>query len=201
MANERSTKLAVFFPGIGYTIEKPLLHYSRKLTAENGYEIRTISYSGFPDSIRGDRNKMEESFRIALSQAEDALSDVDISKYDDILFFGKSIGTIVAAKIAADSKAGNHIRFVLYTPLDDTFSFPLRKAIAFTGSDDPWVGKEKSQIEKLCRERDIPCRIIAGGNHSLETGDTMRDIENIRIVMGDTESFVKGRKSLDNFKI
>ena len=31
-------KLAVFFPGIGYTADKPLLYYSRKLAAELDYE-------------------------------------------------------------------------------------------------------------------------------------------------------------------
>ena len=32
-------KLAVFFPGIGYTVDKPLMHYSRRLAANAGFEI------------------------------------------------------------------------------------------------------------------------------------------------------------------
>ena len=31
-------KAAVFFPGIGYHCDKPLLYYSRKLSQECGYE-------------------------------------------------------------------------------------------------------------------------------------------------------------------
>ena len=31
-------KLVVFFPGIGYHCDKPLLYYSRKLAQEYGYE-------------------------------------------------------------------------------------------------------------------------------------------------------------------
>ena len=40
-------KLAVFFPGIGYHCDKPLLYYSRKLAQECGYEetIATV-YKG-----------------------------------------------------------------------------------------------------------------------------------------------------------
>lgn len=32
-------KIAVLFPGIGYTCDKPLLYYSAKLAAEKGYEV------------------------------------------------------------------------------------------------------------------------------------------------------------------
>ena len=33
-------KLAVIFPGIGYTAYKPLLYYSRRIAANFGYEIK-----------------------------------------------------------------------------------------------------------------------------------------------------------------
>ena len=191
MPKKENKKLAVFFPGIGYTADKPLLHYCRKLAVENSYEILIISYSGFPEKIQGDREKMTESFRIALSQAEEMLSETDLSRYEDILFVGKSIGTIVAAKIASESSAKERIRFILYTPLDDTFAFPQGESIAFTGNDDPWVGREKSRIPEICKEKNIPCHIIEGGNHSLECGDALKDIENIRIVKEETERFIK----------
>ena len=94
-------KLAVFFPGIGYTVDKPLLHYSRKLVTDAGYEVKLLPYSGFPQKVKGDRDKMLESYRIALAQSEEMLSDIDFSDYNSVLFVGKSIGTIVAAEIAA----------------------------------------------------------------------------------------------------
>lgn len=42
-------KLAIFFPGIGYHCDKPLLYYARKLTQECGYEesiLLSYSYDG-----------------------------------------------------------------------------------------------------------------------------------------------------------
>jgi len=38
------SKLAVFFPGIGYTADKSLLHYSRRIAADHGYQIRIMDY-------------------------------------------------------------------------------------------------------------------------------------------------------------
>ena len=184
-------RISVFFPGIGYTVDKPLMHYSRRLLAGLGYEIRLLPYGGFPPKIKGDAGRMEESFRIALDQSEKMLSDVRWDVCDDILFVGKSIGTAVAAKIASESPVKDRIRLVLYTPLEETFLFSFGEAIAFTGTDDPWVGKEKSRIPALCRERQIPCHRIPGGNHSLESGDVHKDIQALLQIMEKTEQFVR----------
>ena len=184
-------KLAVFFPGIGYTVDKPLLYYSRKLAASAGYDIRLLPYTGFPNKILGDRSRMRESYEIALTQTKDMLADVDFDAYDDILFIGKSIGTAVATEYAAQVK--KHVRFVLYTPLEETFLFPIGEGIVFTGLDDPWVGKENSRIEALCIENCIPCTLIPSGNHSLETGNVQVDIENLQMIMKLTEEYVDSK--------
>lgn len=183
-------KLAVIFPGIGYTADKPLLHYSRRIAADLGYEIRIMGYTGFPPKIRGDRNRMEQSFQVALEQSVEMLSDVDLSVYEDILFIGKSIGTIAAAKIASESQAKDRIRLVLYTPLEDTFSFDFGDAIVFTGDDDPWVGRDKSQILSICAKREIPCTLVPYANHSLETKDPFMDLKMLFRIMKETERFI-----------
>lgn len=132
---------------------------------------------------------MEESYRLALAQAKEMLSDTDFSEYDQILFVGKSIGTIVAAEIAAELSVKERIHYVLYTPLEDTFSFPLEDAIVFTGSADPWV--PEGAIPKLCLERGIPCHIISEANHSLETEHVKDDLENLQKIMKKTRKFIR----------
>jgi phosphoglycolate phosphatase len=89
--------LACLFPGIGYTCDKPLLYYSRKLLKELGWEVLPVSYTGFPDKVRDDPEKKRLCVKIAMEQAEEALRDIDWKQYDDILFIGKSVGTVVSA--------------------------------------------------------------------------------------------------------
>lgn len=194
-------KLAVLFPGIGYTNDKPLMYYSRRIAGEHDYEILPIAYSGFPKKVKGDRKRMEESFSIALTQAEQRLAEVDLCSYDDVLFIGKSIGTIVAAKIASESQAKEKIRLVLYTPLPDTFSFPFGKAIVFTGTDDPWVGKEKSPVYGICVKKGIPCTLISYANHSLESHDSFQDMKELYRIMKETERFIMRDKENHEGKI
>ncbi len=186
-------KLAVLFPGIGYTVDRPLLHFSRRIAENLGYEIKPLPYSGFPGNVRGDRQKMVECYELAMSQAGEMLADTDWEAYDEILFIGKSVGTIVAAVLAAEHTAKERIRQVIYTPLEDTFSVPVRDGVVFTGSGDPWVGGAASRIPALCAEQGLPCFVIPGGNHSLETGSWQRDLENLRSVLDETEAFLRGR--------
>ena len=186
------SKLAVFFPGIGYTADKPLLHYSRRIAAELGYEIRLVNYGGFPLHVFGDSDKMTECYRIALRQAQEMLADVDWNAYDDILFIGKSVGTSISAWIASKNAARSRIRQVLFTPLEETFTFPTDRAIVFTGTNDPWVGGADSRVTALCEKRGIPCVQIPGGDHSLETSDITRDIRSLQSIMEAVETFLRG---------
>lgn len=187
----RKKKLAVFFPGVGYTKDKPLLYYSRKLAAMYGYQEVVLEYSGFPEKRPGDPDRMKQMFQIAYEQSLEGLKGVDFSSVEDILFVGKSIGTIAAAKIASDSSLKDRIRLVLYTPLERTFLYSFGKAVVFTGMDDPWVGRKGSRIPALCSERGIPCHIIPEGNHSLECGDIDRDIGTLREILRKAELFIK----------
>ena len=186
-------KLAVFFPGIGYTADKPLMYFSRRIAVAHGCDILIMDYKGFPPKIMGDRGRMEQSFQIALEQAEAKLSGTDLDAYDDILFVGKSIGTAVAAKIASESPARDKIRMVIYTPLEETFAFDFGDAIAFTGDADPWVGKEKSRIFSICESRGIPCSLIPYANHSLESSDVFTDMKELYRIMKETERFILQR--------
>ena len=93
-------KLAVFFPGIGYHNDKPLLYYSQKLAKEFGFECIKVNYNGFASGIKSNKEKMKEALEIAYSQTEPLLAAVDWSKYSDIIFISKSIGTAVAAQYA-----------------------------------------------------------------------------------------------------
>lgn len=140
---------------------------------------------------------MVESFYLAYNQSMEMLADVDLTAYEEVLFIGKSVGTIVAAKIASESPAKDRIRLILYTPLDDTFSFDLGEAIVFTGDDDPWVGKEKNRIFALCEERMIPCTVIPNANHSLESKDVFADMKELYRLMEETKRWIESREQAE----
>ena len=66
--------IAVFFPGIGYHCDKPLLYFSRELAREAGYrEIVNVNYAYRGGDIRGTPEKMRAAGLALFAQTEDAL--------------------------------------------------------------------------------------------------------------------------------
>ncbi|MBQ6374130.1 MAG: alpha/beta hydrolase [Clostridia bacterium] len=181
-----ATKLAVLFPGIGYHCDKPLLYYSAKLARAAGYAVLPVPYGGFPEKVRGDADKLRACMEIAWSQAEALLGAVDWAGRRDILFIGKSIGTVVAARYAQER--GIEVRSVLLTPLGETFRFVRGSAVAFHGTADPWA--ETDAVVAACRQRGIPLWLTEGANHSLETGDVSRDVRTLAETVARIGAFI-----------
>lgn len=185
---QEKPKIAVLFPGIGYTCDRSLLYFSGKLAAAAGYEILTVPYRDFLQGVKGNRSKMEASFYSAIEQTETILKDVDWAAYGDILFIGKSIGTIVASAYA--KQHGLQVRSLLFTPLKDTFQFLDKgaEAAAFHGTADSWA--ETDEIVSSCEEKGIALHLTEHANHSLETGDVLKDLDTLNRAMHIVKGFV-----------
>ncbi len=176
-------------PGIGYHCEKPLLYYLSKLARTEGYEVLALRFSDFPDGAKGNEEKMRAAAEHAFSQSAEQLALTDLSRYDDIVLVGKSIGT--EAALAFREKHGIRAKAVLLTPLEMTFSHDTGNCIAFHGTSDQWA--KTSEIERLCVERSVPLYEYDGANHSVETGDVFRDLGYLRDIIAKTERFMSGQ--------
>lgn len=194
-------KLAVYFPGVGYHCDKPLLYYARKVAAACGFDQHiTLSYTTQIRDLLGNPINMKAAFLELYEQAESALDKTAAfsqqsgvaSCCDEILFISKSVGTAIAARYASEHNLP--CRHILYTPLAETFAFHPRNGIAFTGTADPWVNT--AVIRQQCQEHQIPFFLYENANHSLETGDVFRNLDIIKEVMQKTEEFI--RKGIGN---
>ena len=115
------------------------------------------------------------------------LAAADWDDCRDILFIGKSIGTVVASRYAAEK--GLDVRSVLLTPLRETFDFVRGRAVAFHGTADPWA--ETGGIVAACAAGGIPLWLTEGANHSLETGDVLRDVRTLEETMARIDAFMR----------
>lgn len=185
-ADKNAPKLAVVFPGIGYTADKPLLYYTSRLARKHGYQIQTVSYGSLPENVKGDPKKMKQAFDLALEQTERSLGSIDWNSYGSILFISKSIGTVISSAYA--SRHDLTVKSILFTPLAETFSFPLAGSIAFHGTADPWA--ETNSIRELATQKDVPLFLTQNANHSLETGDVLTDIFILKTTMERVQRFI-----------
>lgn len=185
--------LMVIFPGLGYTCDRPLLYYARKLASNAGYDTcHTVEYGHIDKTgLIGNKEKMLEVYKKIKVDADKSLADIDFLQYENILFISKSIGTAVASSFAkelADKGVKVPIKHVLYTPLEQTFVFHPSNAIAFTGTNDPWCNTD--EVISLAKKENIPIYVYEDANHSLETGDVSKDLDNLKNVMELTNKFI-----------
>ena len=170
-SDKSAPKLAVIFPGIGYTADKPLLYYASRLARHYGYQILAVSYGTLPENVKGDHAKMKQAFELS---------------YGSILFISKSIGTVIASAYA--SRHNIKGKSILFTPLTDTFSFARPGSIAFHGTADPWA--ETDSIRTLAEQKEVPLFLTPNANHSLETGDVQADLSIIKATMEHVNRFI-----------
>ncbi len=179
-----SKKIAVIFPGMGYHCDKPLLYYSKKIAAKNEYEVIELNYDFEYEVHKSDKEKV---FEDAYSKAVEILSEVDFSAYSRIVFIGKSIGTVVAAKYNIDYDVVAEL--IIFTPVPETFAF-IQNAdcIIFHGSNDPMC--DTDIVVDYCEENCLTYGVIPKANHSLETGNVIEDIETVKNVMSTVEKIL-----------
>ena len=183
-------KLAVILPGMGYTKDKPLLYYSGKILANQGYEICNISFTDLPKKIQGNLALILKAADMAYGQVVEQLKDIDFSRYEDVLFIGKSIGTIASSRYIREYAP--QARQIWYTPLQATFeqdrNIDPKRVLAFIGNADPWSDVE--MIRKTAAALQLELHVYDGCNHSLESPDVDKNIGIIREVMKRTKEFV-----------
>ena len=189
---KESSKIAVIFPGLGYTPDKPVLYYARKLALQNGYEVLNIGYKmpwSIPE-IKNNPDKMGQAIDLFTEQAMEQLANTNFGDYSKVLFIGKSIGTAVAAKV--DRELGVYADHLVFTPVPMTFDdLDGDRSVVFHGLSDPWC--DNKAVDKAAKKLGFDCFLYPDANHSLECGDANRDIELLSEVMKKVEEILAMR--------
>ena len=187
-----SSYIAVLFPGVGYTTHKPLLYYSAKLMQSYDYKPCYLSYEHMPKYVGSDKELMRQAIESGYADTEKTLEGLNLSEYERVIFIGKSIGTIIAAKYAKEHNI-DAVQ-IWYTPLIDAFTYADTadndRIVVFIGDRDQWsdVGK----VKKTADEKGIKLYSYLDCNHSLESDDVFNNMNILKDVMARTDEFVKG---------
>lgn len=183
--NQSNThKLMVLFPGMGYTCDKPLLHYAKAYGFRDGYDILCINYG----TMTFDKTKVLSSIAPAYDIAKEALNKINTNKYEHILFISKSLGTVVAGRLSKEYTMD--IQNIFLTPLKETIPYmDNSEDVTISGEHDPMIThKDLLQICKL----PITSFIFPNANHSLEVeDDPMQSIVCLRNVAIIYEKHIK----------
>ncbi|MBO4395304.1 MAG: GNAT family N-acetyltransferase [Eubacterium sp.] len=171
--------ILLLFPGVRYSVDCPLLYYTRVSYSYAGYDIVPIDDYGVRDS--DDLTAFSEQAVKALSKR---LSDISFDDYERVVFAEKSVGTVIGPMLE-EALSLNNVNHIIYTPLDATFAFfkPGRRIIGVAaGTDDKHI--EMKALRSACKKLSIPLVEIKNTGHRLEGGkDVTKDIGNVAQVI------------------
>lgn len=165
---QKSNTLAVIMPGIGYTLDRPLMDYSKKLALELGYDVLSIEY-GF-QIVRKDLN-VEEDIQYVINESMDIFKAALNKNYKQIVFISKSIGTIIHTSLC--NEASNYeVKNIYLTPINETMKVGIKEnSLVVSGTNDPLISKET--IEEIRKIKGVNIVEVKHGDHSLNIQDNV----------------------------
>lgn len=158
-------KLLVTFPGRNYSTSKPLLYYGERVFGMRGYDIISLDYDRY---LKCDKDDIEGLIAEAIPIVFRKLKTIDFSKYDDVVFLSKSIGTAIAG--AVEERLGILARHIYLTPVAPALRFMRSgKGIVIAGKEDRFLDSKRLKI--FCVSEDIALKQFDDVGHSLEYTD------------------------------
>ncbi len=194
MLNEHSERLAIMFPGYGYTCQGPLLYYTTQVLLDAGYDVLQIHYSY--DSDEKLAAMTQDAQETAVSKDVNAVLDAaeGLAEYKSKMFVGKSLGTTVISYLMQAGRIKQKDKLLFLTPIFDAVLPQLKKtggrnAMIVVGAADPHASAE--MIRKAERESGSRMLVIDGADHRMETNNLHKDLEIMKNMMDAIDSFVR----------
>ena len=187
--------LALLLPGIGYTADMPLLHYSGHLLLQHAVELLVVdyAYSQNPVFHAATQPEREQWLLEDVTGAWDAA--VTQHQYGRFTLIGKSLGTLAMGQLLLAKPELSSAATIWLTPLlgEHRLVEVMRRhrgpsLIAIGTADDAYVAEALTRIQA---ETDAGTILIEGADHGLEVpGDALGSVRMLERVMRRVDQFL-----------
>ena len=170
ICNESDT-LAIILPGLGYTLDKALLDYSKQLILDFKFDCLGIEY-GFQVSREAFNRQDENDIRELLLETL------------DIIFS--------ALELRKEIKENYNINIknIYLTPINETFKEKLDKeGLIITGTKDTLISSEN--LEKIKSEGLRVLEIEDAGHSLCIKGNVLKSIKALEIIIENIKDYVE----------
>lgn len=189
---ENSKNLAIFLPGIGYTVRSPAFHFSEAIFVNKSFDILKVDYR-YNDAMYDDFS-MEDLTEAIKHDVRTVIDKVlQENSYEKFYLVGKSLGTIaISAELQRDIFAG--AKAIWLTPLlhkDEVFDAMLaskNEGLCIIGDNDRCFIEDR--YNRLLEHPTITSKLYPHVNHSMEYDhDPVGSIDVLKSVLNAIERF------------
>lgn len=189
-----SEKLAVLYPGLRYTCDKPLLYFTTELLLSNGYDVLQL-WSNYGSEQFDQLSQAEKTIQIIADGQALLNSGRRAGSYAQLLLCGKSLGTLTMAFILNEDQDLANLATVWFTPLihlppvsDAIMKIESPSFIAGSLADSTFSSGPLDQLES---KPSTSMFIADGADHSLEIpGEPLKSLRILDQVIAKLSEFV-----------
>lgn len=191
---DKTKHLAVFLPGMGHTVDMPLLLYPRLWLNDRGADVLTVEYNyRQPEYQQLSETELDEClYADARAACTVALAQ---RQYERITLIGKSLGTQALGDLLENEPRVRQAHFVWLTPLlriDEVYrrmQTPHR-ALFVIGTKDAIYDQQR--LDEVVQRSGGDSVVIEDANHSLHiVGDIFATIQAMERVMRAMKRFLE----------
>lgn len=160
--DEESNHLTIILPGLGYTTQAPLLHFTTGIFLNKGSDVLHVNYKYSKDEFSA---LSEEVFTADILSVVGPI--LENHHYTNFNLIGKSMGTIGLVHLLK-LPLFKSARVIWLTPLlqrKSVYEGLLHSdnhGIAIIGSDDPCFIKER--LEEIKNNQNVTLHLVEGAN-------------------------------------
>ena len=198
LLDKKSNTLVIVLGGYGYTLNHPILYYTKSVAKELSCDCIGIdfNYKNNPLFLGKAENDKDTYFEDDVVLVKEYIKECS-KTYKKIVFIGKSMGTSIIKRLFTDIDLLKKSASILITPGTEWNSI-LRVIIAI---DNPILvigsmADSNYRIESLSElktRNNIEVLEFQDANHALETGNVEQDLEVLKTVISAIREFIKGQ--------
>lgn len=174
--SQDSDTLMIILGGQNYSIHMPLLYYTTCLGIQSGIDVLAVNYGFIQNPTK---THFPEDFEVLYKEVKEAVDLVITEHHKNLVFVGKSLGTVLIKRLKREYPHLSH-KIIFLTPVSPAFDTDdLKEKLILMGTGDTHYDENL-----LNKEEESVVIEFNDGDHSLETGNVLADLEIMEQVMG-----------------
>jgi hypothetical protein len=193
--DEPSEKIALIYPGLRYSCDKPLLHYSTEILLDQGFDVLQL-WADYDNPDFQGASQAEQTVQLIEDGKALLQAGIQSNSYSILIMVGKSLGTLTMAFILSEKSNIPELKTIWFTPLfylppvsESVLELTGPVFVAGSKADHTFDPDTVSQLQ--VRPNNI-VHVYEDADHSLEIpGDPLRSTKILSSLMSHLIDFLR----------
>lgn len=191
---ETSDQLALIYPGLRYSCDKPLLHFSTEILLNQGFDVLQL-WADYENPDFQGSSQAEQTVQLIEDGKALLQAGLQSDNYSHLVLVGKSLGTLTMAFILSEKPEIPEFKTIWFTPL--FYLPPVSKTVldlshpAFIAGSKVDHTFDSVTVAQIPEKNNVVLHVYEDADHSLEVpGNPIRSTKILSTLMEALSEFL-----------